>query len=66
MNSMRVFCFVFKESNHTYTFITRNHSPAHRDLNKISQDYNIFQPHNSLYVTVVLKMVKGKQFDNPI
>lgn len=59
MNSVRVFGFVFKEIKHTFKFINRNHSPAHRDLNKTSQVYNIPQPHNLLYVTVVLKMGKG-------
>jgi len=45
MNSVGVFCFVFKESKHAYKLITRNHSPAHRDLNKTSQGYNISPPH---------------------
>jgi len=60
MSSLRVFYFLIKESKHAYKFITRNHSPAHRDLNKTSQAYNISQPHNSLYVTVILKIFKGK------
>ena len=32
MNSVHVFCFVFKESKYTCKPITCNHSPAHRDL----------------------------------